>query len=685
MASEFSVREFEKAKRAFRAKMAQIGLQHLTGVDARTGAILKRSGLLKHSRPTEELKPQAVARIVADATHPRRIALSEGPLVAVRQDKVHDDKVHCYVVPVVVLLLADSVKVRRAALMHLDRLDTQTYFTPKTAHVLAANRETLCRHDSNAWSFSAIQMHDAIKDDVLCNLAALKQSGELGFDEGVSEYLLSVMRPSVSSLDSISLAVWNPAQQRAQVEEIIAASLGRASSMREAMSCYYLKLGHLPLASGLGMGEVVRQWLRLKGTSPNCWGEIWEWANSCSSPLARYHACAALIENPIAVPEHSRCDLWREILNVVHQPGDEDFELQWTQAWRLRCELARHYYRHLECRVPRAESERLAGLSWWLAERLAVLIGNSDQRIRRFRAETVRAESAISDQVWHLARPVVVPSSLRYATAGNLSVWALSLLCQLRSSLEALNPRDLSPEDQERIDLALRTHVIGTFPVCGVSDHEATYAFDQTVLSTASAWVESCGGDPSREPLPAFVAAVRRIVEPAELVAAIGRFPTLSQADQVLVAHVLNVMAYLGQAPSDEIWDRLVTDDWRNELLLNAPEQSLEILFDALREIQLQKNDKWTWDLPHMFASAAETVSNGPERLRVLFAMAVLSSLNADNVSAVQRLLVGRHRGALSGEVKYWRERLEEIWDFAPAWIVARLRAMMAALSVGTQ
>lgn len=678
MNPELSKQQLRKATRAFRSMIARVGLRDVDGVDARTGAILTRNGVLRGHEPGYESESRIIGEIVADPFHPRRAPLQAGPLV-VRMTTEESRTV----VPVAVLLLAEAREVRQAAIDHFERgaRGREPWVTPRTVQVIGNLKRELLLSESRRWRRAGVQIHDAVRDDWLCNLQALAQSAELKFDEGIREYLSYVLRPSITAVDSISMAVWSPAQERARVEEIIADAVGSALTLSDALRTYYEKLGHLPLADGLGMDEVLRKWVEQPHAAPDAiWNEVWSWVDDAKSPLPRYHACVAMLRNIELVPRDSWPKLFDEIAGILLAAHGEDKEsepLQHSQAWRVRCELAKHYFQHFGARLRGADSERIAGLSWWLAERVAALLG-SETAVREFRAGPLRYEGSISAQAWHLARPALSPSRLRHATTGVMSMWGLSLACQLRPAITA-GADHLSGECRTEIESALKGYVLTAFPPASVPVDSQVYAFDPTVLQTARALVEIAEPGESRDALFAFVTAVEALADPDELARAITRFPDANLADQVITANVLSVKAYLGEAPVDHIWERILDAKWRESVLLTAADHALEILFDGLRELQLQRNEKWSWDMPHVYAQACEKTDQ-PERRRLLFAMVVLSSLSAGTVSAVERLVKGEIRDQLGNEVKYWRDTLDESWRSAPPQAGSEMRAMLAVL-----
>ena len=90
---------------------------------------------------------------------------------------------------------------------------------------------------------------------------------------------------------------------------------------------------------------------------------------------------------------------------------------------------------------------------------------------------------------------------------------------------------------------------------------------------------------------------------------------------------MLRNRAYTNQIPVDVMWDLVCDNEWREAILLKSDELVLEMLFDALIQIQIRNSDKWSYQLPHFFASACEIVEDGSERRKLLFAYTISSSI----------------------------------------------------------
>ncbi len=112
--------------------------------------------------------------------------------------------------------------------------------------------------------------------------------------------------------------------------------------------------------------------------------------------------------------------------------------------------------------------------------------------------------------------------------------------------------------------------------------------------------------------------------------------------------------------------------------------QILEQFFDGLNEIQQRTKGKWDKQLPHLYAILCEEFhkSEDNEKLKYCFAFTVLSSIIADSVSAIDRLLTSMDKFIYKEEVKRWRHIIEYCFPNIPDWYRAKLRAILASLYI---
>src|SRR5690349_7705480 len=186
--------------RAFKARMARIACAHLSAVDPRTATILQATGIVK-AKPHEGL-PETAKAVLLDPMHPLRVKCSTGPLLF---HKEAADEGKQYATAVATFLFDFAANVRAAALDALTKLRESAQITSSTGRRMAELRQQLLAEDTTVWQHAAVAIYDASRDDILCQLAGLKQSLEQRFDQGLGEYLGLLLKPSAERLQELEL------------------------------------------------------------------------------------------------------------------------------------------------------------------------------------------------------------------------------------------------------------------------------------------------------------------------------------------------------------------------------------------------------------------------------------------------------------------------------------------------
>ena len=191
------------ALRALRARMANNALHHLHHIDLRASTVLQRHGLIEAAEP--EAVPETVLGCMADPNHGSRVPTSIGPM-----------------------LFMNDAEGTRSAIRPLEyvehphhsvRVASQTYFarmvdvpdaplTPRSRNAFKGNVEAIASDDFDRWWPAAKIVSKALGEDYLLNVAGLRQCTEVRFEEGINDFLIRVMRPTATSLDTIQLEAW---------------------------------------------------------------------------------------------------------------------------------------------------------------------------------------------------------------------------------------------------------------------------------------------------------------------------------------------------------------------------------------------------------------------------------------------------------------------------------------------
>ncbi len=676
MASKTKTKRANKNTDTLKKYIAGIGLAHLKEVDLRTAAILHNNGILKKERCP--ILSKLLDDVILNPDHPSRIQSSPGPLVFYKNVEQPSRLVAS---PIMELLFSRKVKVRRAALLHFEQ-NLSDLLTPRSRKLLVEFREDLQSRKSSCWNSSAIKISDAIVDDWLCNLAGVRQCLERQFEEGAKHYLNAIISPTLSSVDSIDPKVFSPCDHKEETEKWIVDTAESAEEFIMAVDRYYYTYGHLPLSKPLSLCRVLEEWIGKKGEIQNVWNIIWAWADGISSPLPRYHACQLFANNPNLIPKGEESKLWDEIVEIVHLVKSEESDLRWTQMWRVRCELARHFCRWFECQAPGLAGDRIAVMSWWLSEQTSQTLDTFADVVGSLWNNNVIPKLELSKKMRCLAHPPVRSSVFHHASVFLTSTWALSLLCQLSEGLTALRPRVLNSDNWDRIRTSIEASTLNAFPLKPKSDDKAIYAFECTVLPTARRWADLERDEEKRESLRVYMNIAGDFAEPNKCKEHLKSLIDLDNNKQMLIAIILRTMAYTGELSADLMWELVSDKEWREKLLLKSSLDVLGTVFNALAELQVQHEGKWVSEWPHFLVSACEEPCEDPERKKLLFAFVIASSVNTGTVSAIERLLSGKQRKQFLEEVPLWRKHFEDLWKDIPCWIRARFRGTMASIAV---
>ncbi|NQT11946.1 MAG: hypothetical protein HQ582_04300 [Planctomycetes bacterium] len=652
--------------------MMENGLHHLgCELNSRTAFLLESKGLLRNvQRASTQMD---VGSIVGDPDHPKRLSTEWGPLVFVREEETRTG-----VVTVADLLIDPDARWRQAALDHIERGLGE--LTPRTREVIKENRERLGQSQRPQWLRPAVSIYDAVTVDLFFDLAGVQQSVDRHYDEGFNYYWPRLLRPSLSSIDSIRPPVWNPREQTEEVEKCVRECVQRADTLIEAVDAFYVKCGHVPLRATLSVPQVVVEWLERSSTSEDVWGQIWAWANKEPDPVRRYHACSVFLHEPRFLPEHAAGEFWSEVAKTVSSslPGLDDPSP--NETWRLRCDLARHYCQYLECIVPGQDGEIIAALAWWLSLQVADAFSGSELDIKDLCEQDVHPFVVRSSELRRLVHPPTKGSALRYATIFLPSVWSFSLLCQVGHNVASLHTTEMDEADRTAITRSMSEWLLAGVPR-SANDSLVVYASDNGLTSSAHDWITAVRETAEEADLGAVIRLKTRADNLEELLDVIGRLSEFSPSMQFLIASCLGGAVYSDLFPVDALRDKLQDSQWRESAFLQGSLETTATLCDLLIEAQARANDDWRTHLPHFFAMACEMSPGEHERQQLLFAFVVLSSISTDTVSALRRLLRGRHRHTLRKYVQAWKTNLESLIETAEPWIAARMRPALGELS----
>ncbi len=138
-------------------------------------------------------------------------------------------------------------------------------------------------------------------------------------------------------------------------------------------------------------------------------------------------------------------------------------------------------------------------------------------------------------------------------------------------------------------------------------------------------------------------------------------------------------MVFTEEVSLDEIWKVVDDSNWREAAFRKTHPMILELLFGAFNEIEARYQDKWSYNSPHFYALECEKCED-EKRKEHLFACTIHCSLCGNAISGIQRLLKGENKHRYQDYINHWRTRLEDTHKWAPEWVKARIRSVLAVL-----
>jgi hypothetical protein len=674
----FKSKDMRKVIRQMQIRMCNNALHHFTRINARTLRMLQGLNLF-----AGEIKPIGDIldiSVLQDSDRPRREKLPAGPLIVYITE---GEKPKRMVVELPLLLLSEVLEERKTSLECLEQMiqKDSLAITPKTRSIIESSRQSLLSADADEWRPAAVALFDAFRDDILVSLHGTCQSLESKpmLQDSLNFYASKVLHPTISSLDSIRLEISNPETEHEQMTKVIEQIIEKAQSLADVCASYYEKLGDLPLAPQYGMAEAVQRWLAAHPDT-DAWTEVWDWARAAFGPVPRYHACFVFALHPELMPQGKLPELWNEILRVVGESGEKEADDDGRERWALRRDLVRHYACHLEAYLPDSEGANIARFAWWFSEQVAALFSDKPKDARFYRENWVQPASELSIHMWLAASPHIQRSFLRYMTFTIPSPWAVGLLSIAGDKLEQLAPEKQSAEAQAQFHDALVLHAISRLPFPVQNPSDPTFTLECSLAETILKWTKH-RPEEERESLEQLVATSKVLGTADGLCTALRKLRASSFAEQAAIAFALKAKAYTDPSIAEGVWEVISDADWRQDVLGCVETRVLGLLIEAFSILQVDNGGKWFSLLPHYIAELCEKTDDG-ERRRDLFLYVLHTSLAADTVSAVRRLLRGQHKAKFIELAKEYRDRVEAMRSEYPPWVAGKLRGLIANLRV---
>lgn len=662
-------------RKAFHKRMLQNAILHRVeqGLDPLHACRFQDLGVPLNITPPGI--PRTIVEILQNPEHADRIPMPEGPLLFLREGN------QPVVLEPVGLLLHPELEIRRSAAHYLKAgvSSSEPWLTPNTAEALEIRAADCESEDVARWHAAGIELVPLLHEDLFAHLAALRQSLAGKYEEGLRQHLVGVMRPRFRTLANLAPPVRSATEQRDDIRGWIR-EFAALSTLHLALTNYVNRCGYVPLLGKYGAAEVARQWM---GEHPGfvvTWDDLWSWAVGMGSPLAKYHAITVALSIPSTRPVDAMEQFWKEVLDVL-DVGERVEETQTpSHFWRLYCDLAAHFARHIESLHPGQDGERVACYAWWLADKVGRVLGKSDESAKRALATIVGPAGAFSSMQWAVARSPVVPSAFRYATLYTNSVWAMSLTMQLSETADSPILEEMPAELRARISETV-TGLLLTSPIGDqIEADEPVFAFQQTSRISELYRADGLVAVEQREMLNELMPLRQRMATVPELQSRLERLPELPAHEQRLTVLHLREAVYSSYKCDDAVagWLTQINEVAGN--LQRAPETMLDTVLEALTEFHQHRQAEWATRLPQMLAYAVEHCDNA-DRVKLLHIHAVLMSINAGIVSPIQRIAASKWRAELRTPLAAWRENMVAVGKQSEPWVAARVRATSACIS----
>ena len=660
---------------AFRRRMMQIALLDRVGkgLDPLQANRFQALGFFKDVAPPP--LPPDLVDLFRTPNQPRRIPLPPGPLMFVK------DGEGATVLEIAVLLLQPVLEIRSAALDYFKEGGAApvAWVTPHTAQLVQTLSSGVLNEEAGRWRAAGIDAMDAIRKDILVQFAGLRQSLAGNFQEGIDQYLEHVIRPGFDELVRWRPELWSPSEQRDELQSWIS-EFASLPNLESALAQYIERCGYLPLCDDFGAAMVVRQWQAKHTTQPATWRQIWSWADSSDHPAAKYHAIMIALSLPEVRVTDPASEFWTKVVTILDIVDNEEeaFESNWK--WRLYCEAATHFARHVEALHPGQHGDRIASYAWWLATEFARLFATTNESAKGAIDAVLEPETEVSLRRWRIARSPVVPSAIRYATLHITSVWAMSILSQLRETPNPIPEEEIPVPLRRKIELVLRGYLLSSPLTDNCEVREPIYAFQTVVPSGAQDGWKAFIPTEEREAFTQIVAYRKRLENVHELQSQLEQLVEMPAYEQHLLLLFLKGVVSAGDRYDESVAAWLAQTDLVVETMQVLPARILGFAIDAITEVQLRQHNDSVIRVPHVLCYALEKAAH-LDRVKLIMAHVLVMSINSGIVSPLQRIAASRWRAEVLSALVVWRHNLVEIGRHSQPWVAARARGMSSAIS----
>ncbi|WP_133111773.1 hypothetical protein [Candidatus Scalindua japonica] len=636
-------------------------------IDFCSWAILKKNNLVNGEAPSTDEK---MYDILSNKSHTDRIKQKSGPLLYYKE---HGNLISAKIDN---LIFADRTQWRKTVYSHFIEMRPGHEIGNNTLVKLRKIEETLF---SKNWFQAALDFYDIINTDWLCNLMGLQQANEMNYEEERHEFESDVYLPSIASVESIGVGALQPSSSMKDYIKDFGKICEDESNLCTILDKYFYKYGHIPLCYKYSLYSMLDSFfVKYSYNQQQRWESLWLWADSKESPLPRYHVCCYFVRNSNDISEEQLKILCNELFNIIHMPVDKGVELQWTLAWKLRCNTAKHFGQFFEGQLPGANTERIYSQAWWMAEKVANIFSNSSEGIVISQKYMLPSGEFSSDMVWQMTRPRTQSSSIRYATLLTRSLWAVAIIPQIDNKFFDYICKTKPPKVELFVNSVIDS-LIGCFPLIIVDQANSVYAYDQTCIKACEYLSVNYPDTEIKQQFSTLLSIVKQQLNTDNLIEQMSKISESDDIDQLITVVAMRVMAFTDLIPDEnEVW-KIYNEDWLEKMFLSVNERISYTIIISLIEIMLQKQNKWAWQLPHLFSIVCKNHINSEEIKKLAFACVVVSSICSDTCSALKRTLL-ENKSDISELQNEWSKRLREIYHIVPDCTKSRLRPAILCL-----
>lgn len=665
-----------RANLIIRSRMARHALpQNEYVIDARTGLTLAKAGVSKF--PESNPISASVLVKLQDASHEQREDKACDPLVLLLNESeprllIELDKAVLNPSSDVRSVVLSEIKCKIAANIN--------FCSERTRSVISEFGKAVMSEDSSVYIPACVEIHDAMKTDILYNLGVLTHASNIQALELVHEYLNRLLRPTRSGMKfMVDLALVRALKDPDSLVSSIQSIVDTSSTVEELLEKYFDICGFVPLSGEYACNAVLSRW---RVTHPEIqvdWLQLENWANAHGSVLANYQICQATINNHDIINSDEANDSLNGRIQEILNSGKEEQQLN---SWTLRQTLARYYCQDLMCEFPLGETEQICIAAWWLADQLASAIETGRKDCSEYCMRRLTETAAALQELWLLVQPSGIPSVLHTATMLYRNLWSESLASMLSAQIVNDGKTMLSGK---AADSLLYASFRGAMCAHRPKKDHLSYAFTTDVLPFLEE-INKAFSETKNSQKMQSISELAKVVRSVErLQDSLINLATQDAETRQAISFAVFVGAYSGEENADVLWECVSDSNWFQTVITTVDIDDLSMLCEACIRYQVASIDiDRRVMLPHYFAIAAIKCSDDDSRLPFLVGYCIVSSIAVGSTSAISRLVSESSRGSIVEQLINWHKRIEEIIRFARPLAAARLRPAKQALSFAT-